>query len=158
MTDALPAGFRLSPFCDGHIPAAAEIERVCFSNPWSEESLKYLTGSGPAFGVACETDGGLLAGYCSAETAGPYAYIMNVAVLPGYRRRGLAKAMIRRITALCRERGAVVISLDVRESNAAARALYEKLGFRAEGILPRHYRNPVEAAVVMNLYPDAQNE
>ncbi len=158
MIDEAPEGFRLTPFGEGHIPAAAAIEKVCFANPWSEQSLRYLTLRGPAFGVACETRDGILAGYCSAESAGLYAYIMNVAVLPDYRRRGLATAMIGRIIGLCLERGAMVISLDVRESNAGARALYEKLGFRAEGTLPRHYRNPVEAAIVMNLYPDAENE
>jgi [ribosomal protein S18]-alanine N-acetyltransferase len=92
--------------------------------------------------------GGAVAGFLVARATAPDEWeILNVAVAPEHRRRGVAAALILGL----RGEAPGDYFLEVRESNSGARALYEKLGFRAAGKRPGYYENPPEDAVVMRL-------
>jgi len=151
MTDC-PEGFTLAELDKKRVPAVAELEKICFSEPWSEKSLEYLIGSGHTFAAVCESADGRLAGYISADCLFDEAAVLNLAVHPDFRRRGIAQALTDRLIEHAREAGIKRITLEVRPSNEAALSLYGKLGFSEYGRIPRHYRLPSEDALIMNLY------
>ena len=133
-----------------HIPEAAEIERLCFSEPWSEEALVYMCTSPVTHAVAViEKESGRLAAYGGCEYVLDEANIVNIATHPAFRRRGCASALIDELEAFLKEKDVKNVYLEVRESNNSARALYEKMGYRAVGVRKKYYRFPVEDAVVM---------
>ena len=131
-------------------PELAAIDEVCFTDPWSETSFREaLAGEGYTF-VALEENGSLI-GYAGMLTVLDTADITNVAVLPAFRRQGLAKELITALMTAAKEQGVTRIQLEVRESNTAARTLYESLGFTVDGKRKRYYRRPDEDAVLMSL-------
>ena len=133
------------------ICAAAEIEKVCFSVPWTEGMLRSeIDDSSCVYrGIF---DGEALVGYAGMRTVLDEGYINNVAVLPAYRRQGLARALL---TELEKDAAALRLSfmtLEVRESNLPARTLYASLGYVPVGLRPRYYERPAEDAVLMTKY------
>lgn len=133
------------------ICAAAEIEKVCFSVPWTEGMLRSeIDDSSCVYrGIF---DGEALVGYAGMRTVLDEGYINNVAVLPAYRRQGLARALL---TELEKDAAALRLSfmtLEVRESNLPARTLYASLGYIPVGLRPRYYERPAEDAVLMTKY------
>ena len=107
-----------------------------------------LAEGGYGTGVACVEDGKLVA-YVGMVSVLDEGEIVNVATHPDYRRRGYARAVIDEVLKLARERGVEILSLEVRESNVAARSLYESVGFAAVGIRAGFYSHPREDAVIM---------
>ena len=136
-------------FCADDCAAVAEIERLSFAEPWSEKSLELLL-KGENFGLTALCDG-QTAAYVGIVAAPPEADITNVATHPNFRRRGLAAALLTALKAEAKKRGIENIFLEVRRSNTAARALYEKLGFETVGERKGFYQNPKEDAVLMAL-------
>ena len=134
---------------EGQLSGAAELERLCFSEPWSEQALTLLLGEN-AFGVACERDGRVVA-YGGMLTVLDEGQITNIAVHPDARRQGIGRALLTEMLRLARERGLSEISLEVRASNEAAIALYERMGFAVAGRRRHFYRDPTEDALVMLL-------
>lgn len=134
--------------CDTHLDGAAELERLCFSSPWSRESLKLLTNDGIGVGFVCELDG-KIAAYGGMLIAVDEGQITNVAVHPDYRRRGLASAVLNSLMRYARSCHAESVTLEVRASNAAAIALYKKAGFSEVGRRRGFYTKPTEDAVLM---------
>ena len=130
-----------------HLPEVAELERLCFSEPWSERALELLL-TDAALGYVCEIDGRVV-GYVGMMLAYDEGQITNVAVHPDARRQGVGRALMEAVTKEARARGLVQIALEVRASNQAAILLYERDGFAIAGKRPRFYRNPVEDAFVM---------
>ena len=94
---------------------------------------------------------GKVAGYVVALDAADEGEILNLAVAEGGRRRGLGRALVEAIIAALSERGVRQVYLEVRESNAAARALYAGFGFKDVGRRKGYYRRPVEDAIVLRL-------
>ena len=92
-----------------------------------------------------------VAGYVVALDAADEGEILNLAVAEGGRRRGLGRALVEAIVAALSERGVRQVYLEVRESNAAARALYAAFGFKDVGRRQAYYRRPVEDAIVLRL-------
>lgn len=126
------------------VPAAAEVERTCLSTAWSASQLAslppeavYLTAL--AEGVLC----GIGCLYCVAGEA----ELQNLAVLPAYRRHGVAQAILAALFAEARERGCESVFLEVAAGNEAAQTLYRKNGFVPVGRRPGFYRG--EDAVLM---------
>ena len=130
-----------------HLSEVAELERLCFSEPWSESALALLL-TDAALGYVCEIDGRVV-GYVGMMLAYDEGQITNVAVHPDARRQGVGRALMEAITQDSCARGLLQIALEVRESNFAAIALYEQLGFFELGKRPNFYRKPTEAAVIM---------
>jgi ribosomal-protein-alanine N-acetyltransferase len=94
---------------------------------------------------------GRLLGFVLARTSGPEAEILDLAVLPTVRRRGIARGLLRAVREAVQRLGVEEIYLEVRESNRAAISLYEGEGYRAVGMRHRYYRNPAENALVLRV-------
>lgn len=120
-------------------------ESVCFSDPWHESALESHLAADGSLALVCELDG-VPAGYLLAMLCPPEGEIYRVAVLPDARRAGIGRLLIEEAL---RTPGVTEWFLDVRESNAAARALYAKTGFTECGIRRDYYRAPRENAILM---------
>jgi len=93
--------------------------------------------------------GDTVAGYAIAHDAADEGEILNLGVAPAHQRRGLGRLLVERLMSLLAERGVHAVYLEVRESNATARRLYQQLGFREVGRRPSYYRRPAEDAVLL---------
>jgi [ribosomal protein S18]-alanine N-acetyltransferase len=143
----------LRPAEESDIAAVAAIEKICFADPWTEDSFRRLLGGEPAiFLVAVFPPDERVRGYVIGFSIDEDAEVLNVAVEPGSRGKGLAGQMIDAVLIEMSARGVANAYLEVRESNQAARALYESKEFREIGRRERYYRRPVEDAVVMRRF------
>jgi [ribosomal protein S18]-alanine N-acetyltransferase len=124
------------------------IEQRVFADPWS--TLDFRDCVSYALFLVAE-DQGRIAGYVVALDAADEGEILNLAVAEGGRRRGLGRALVEAIVAALSERGVRQVYLEVRESNAAARALYAAFGFKDVGRRQAYYRRPVEDAIILRL-------
>ena len=133
----------------------AAIEHAVFTDPWSLAALEGTLDGTATRGLVAEVDGEV-AGYVVIQLVLDEAEIQNLAVAPGRRRQGIAKALVRRAIAESAARGAARLLLDVRESNEAARRLYAGLGFTPVARRPDYYRRPREDAIVLlrEIVPD----
>ena len=131
-----------------HVPQVAQLEGICFQDPWSERSIaSELENPLSLWLVAMEKD--RLLGYVGSQTVLDETDMMNVAVDPAARRQGVARALIQELTAQLKQRGSRKLSLEVRASNLGAICLYESLGFVRLGCRPGYYRNPREDAWIL---------
>ena len=131
-----------------HIGPIAEMEKLCFSDPWSESSIRSeLNNPLSTWLVAVEDD--QVVGYVGSQTVLGWTDMMNIAVHPNYRRRGIAEAMVNGLETALKARESQCLTLEVRVSNEAARALYAKLGFQEIGLRKNYYRHPKEDALIL---------
>ena len=130
------------------IPEVAALERQTFSVPWSENGFLTSLQSPDTLYLTARQEG-RLAGYCGLLQSFDEADIMNVAVAPELRDRGVGRRMLSELMDRGRKRGILRYTLEVRQSNAAALHLYEKLGFVSAGIRKNFYEKPTESAVIM---------
>ena len=131
-----------------HTAAVAELEKLCFADPWSERSIaSELHNALALWLVAVEDDE--VVGYIGSQTVEGETDMMNVAVHPDHRRRGIAEGLIDRLITQLKSRGSGCLTLEVRASNAPAKQLYEKLGFQQVGCRRGYYRNPREDALIL---------
>lgn len=138
----------------GHVCDIANLERLCFSAPWNEKAITETMQGESIFLVAEEN--GKTCGYIGSYYCHPEGYITNVAVMPEMRRRGIGRELIKELIVRGRELSLSFWTLEVRESNKGAIALYSSLGFQKVGRRPRFYRDPEEAAELMTYYMDTQ--
>jgi len=124
------------------------IEREVFSDPWSANDFTECVSTGVPFLVAERR--GVVAGYVVAHSAADEGEILNLGVAAAHRRHGIGRELVERALAELTARGVRTVYLEVRASNAAARRLYEALGFAEVGRRSRYYRRPVEDAVVLS--------
>ena len=124
----------LLPMTEAHLDQAAELERLCFPDPWSRA---------------------LLAQTLALDNACTLAALEGVR--PDCRRRGVASGLMEALLAWGAEQGLAFLTLEVRPSNAAAYALYRKLGFDVVGVRPNYYAHPKENALLMTHYYDKEN-
>ena len=130
------------------VPLVAGLEAVCFNDPWSERSVaSELDNQLSLWLVAME--GERLAGYVGSQTVMGETDMMNIAVDPEFRRRGVAGQLVDALVAELKTRQSHCLTLEVRASNEPARALYEKLGFQQVGLRKNYYRNPKEDALIL---------
>lgn len=126
----------------------AAIDAVCFSEPWSERSFaEALTN--PSYTFFRAEEEGKTVGYIGMTAVPEEADVTNVAVLPAFRRNGIARRLLERLLDEAETKGILCVHLEVRESNAAARGLYESFGFTVDGRRKRYYRLPTEDAILM---------
>ena len=133
---------------EGHVKAVAELEKICFSDPWSENSVASELKNKLALWLVAE-DEGRVAGYIGSQTCGDESDVMNVAVHPDFRRRGIAEALVNALVDELKAIESRCLTLEVRASNTPAISLYEKLGFGEIGRRKNYYRNPREDALIM---------
>lgn len=144
----MDARYRIRPASLADVPSLAELERVCFSDPWTaagiRETIQYETAR--AF-VAEDRD--QIVGYVMARISGEEGEILDLAVRPELRRRGIGRKLLLSVWNALGSEGVRELYLEVRESNRAAIELYRGHGFRPVGLRPRYYRNPAEDAIVL---------
>jgi [ribosomal protein S18]-alanine N-acetyltransferase len=134
-----------------HLNEIQEIENACFSLPWHRSALeKQMCADNCVFLAALDESGSVM-GYIGLMYVLDEGYISNVAVSPQYRRRGVADALIEALTERTKSFLAFV-TLEVRESNHAAKYLYTKHGFETVGKRKNYYDRPKEDALLMTLF------
>ncbi|MBR1658747.1 MAG: ribosomal protein S18-alanine N-acetyltransferase [Oscillospiraceae bacterium] len=133
---------------ESDLPRLLELERACFSVPWTEDMLRRQMAPGQNVFLAAETEG-TVAGYVGLLYVLDEGYISNVAVAPAYRRRGVGDALLGALEARAREKSLAFLTLEVRESNVPARALYAKHGYLDVGRRKNYYKKPREDAILM---------
>lgn len=136
---------------EADLSALAEIERSCFSDPWSETALALLLDD-PNVGYAVSMDGKIV-GYGGMQCVLDEGQITDIAVLPEYRRRGIAAAILETLIDHAKREGLAVLYLEVRVSNTPAVALYrDRFGFEVIGVRRNFYSHPKEDAWNMRLF------
>ena len=131
-----------------HVPQIAELEKLCFTTPWSEKSIASELKNDLAVWMVA-LDGDRVVGYIGSQTAADETDMMNVAVHPDYRRQGIAQILIELLIPELKRRCSTSLSLEVRASNEPAKQLYEKLGFVEVGRRKNYYRDPKEDALIL---------
>ena len=131
-----------------HVPQIAELERICFHDPWSENSIATELRNPLACWLVA-VDGELVVGYVGSQTVMDMSDMMNIAVHPDFRRKGIAQMLVERLVDALKARQSLSLMLEVRASNVSAQALYEKMGFQQVGLRKNYYRNPKEDALIL---------
>ena len=140
---------RIEPMTAEHLDEVAELERLCFTDPWSRNLLaETLKNDLSAYLVALD-DAGRVAGYAGLTVVLDEGYIDNIAVRPEYRRRGVAAQLLEVFLNFAQGNRLAFLTLEVRASNYAAIALYGSRGFRAVGRRKNYYEHPPEDALIM---------
>ena len=143
--------YDIVPMTSEHLDQVADIERLCFSDPWSRRMLsEHLENECAATLVAQGADGTVL-GYAGLLVVLDEGYITNVAVRPEYRRQGVASQLLDAFRRFGEGSGLSFLTLEVRASNTVARALYTKHGYAETGCRKNYYEHPKEDAIIMTL-------
>ena len=140
-----------------HVEDVLLVEQLSFADPWSRESCRYeLVENELAYYYGCFMEQRLLGfgGFWQILTEG---HITNVAVHPDFRSQGLGKLLVTHMMCYCRALGGTAMTLEVRQSNTAALALYSKFGFASVGVRP-HYYDDLENAVIMWVYFEEKDD
>lgn len=144
-----PHDLRERPMDSGDIPLLEELEQVCFpEDPWSATMFQSFLGSPVVRGTILE-EGERVVGYMVAYEVMDEAELLNIAIVPDERGRGLGRGLLGRWLDGLRARGTAKVYLDVRESNTPAIELYRSFGFEQEGRRRRYYSNGEDALEMM---------
>ena len=126
----------------------SKIEQLCFNDPWSENSIaSELNNRLSLWLVAVEDE--CVIGYVCSQTVIGETDMMNIAVHPDHRRKGIGTALILELIDALKTRGSHSLMLEVRSSNSSAISVYKNLGFLEVGRRKNYYRNPKEDALIM---------
>lgn len=136
----------IRPMTAADVPSVAALEKLCFSDPWSVSSIASELDNPLSLWLVWEEDGAAAA-YLGVQRVPPQADVMNVAVSPALRRRGIARALFAELERRLPEIDELF--LEVRASNSGAIALYRKLGFEQVGRRPNYYLDPREDALIL---------
>lgn len=131
-----------------HIGQVAELEGLCFADPWSEKSIASELEN-PLAKWLVALDGERVVGYVGSQTVMDETDMMNLAVHADHRRQGIGESLIQALVILLKENGSRQLTLEVRSSNHAARELYGKMGFTQAGLRRNYYANPKEDALIL---------
>jgi ribosomal-protein-alanine N-acetyltransferase len=149
---ALVGEWEIREMTETDLEAVLHVETASYPGPWTramflaernEKDYSYLW-------VAADASTGRIAGYVCFWLLFDELHLLNVAVDPDFRNRGVGRKLVRRMMEYGRERGARSAFLEVRVSNRPARRLYESFGFSVAGVRPRYYRAASEDALVMS--------
>jgi [ribosomal protein S18]-alanine N-acetyltransferase len=138
------------PEASATIDAIAALEAESFTNPWPRETLVWELRNSDVtrIHVLRNPEGDVIA-FCVSWVIFDELHINTIAVAAAERRKGLATVLLKQVLAEAAAEGAGKATLEVRASNGAALALYERLGFRVTGQRPRYYTNPEEDALIL---------
>lgn len=144
-----PIQYKLVPMSPDNVDEIAEIERACFSHPWTRQMLLEELDNLSASFIAAQAEDGTILGYAGLTVVLDEGYINNIAVREEYRRQGVASALLDVFVRFAQANQLAFLTLEVRASNAAAIALYEKHGFEQAGRRKHYYEDPQEDAILM---------
>lgn len=145
---ASPERVRVRDLAERDLDAILVIEQASFHDPWSADSFRSMLAQPQVIATVVERSGAV-AGYCIAWRVDDEAELTNLAVAPGLRRAGLGLALLDHLIEGIAARGGATLYLEVRESNAAAQALYRSRGFEITGRRKSYYSGPTEDALIM---------
>ena len=131
-----------------HISRIAKLETICFSDPWPDAAIRSELENPLSYWLVA-VDGDQVVGYVGSQSVMGEADIMNVAVDPAYRRKGVAKNLLVRLERDLSAKEVYSLTLEVRASNAPAITLYDTLGFVQVGRRPNYYHKPKEDALIL---------
>lgn len=150
---------RIVPMNADHLEEIERLERICFSRPWNRRMLaEELENQCAAFLVAVDGDTGAVMGYAGLLVMMDEGYITNVAVFPEYRRRGIAAKILEVYLNFAKANDLAFLTLEVRPTNEAAIALYQRFGFEEVGRRKNYYDLPKEDALILTRYFDKEAE
>lgn len=136
------------PMNINHVADVAKLEQLCFSAPWSERSItSELTNPLSLWIVAVDED--RLIGYVGSQSVMGEADMMNLAVCPEYRRKGIGRKLVEKLIVALKEKEVSCLLLEVRSENIAAIELYLQLGFVQVGRRPNYYTKPKDDALIL---------
>ncbi|MBR3767908.1 MAG: ribosomal protein S18-alanine N-acetyltransferase [Clostridia bacterium] len=135
----------------------AKIEKECFSSPWSKSQIEDEINKENAIFIVAKSDN-MLCGYVSGQLILDEFYISNIAVTNAFRGRSIATNLIETLINNLKSKNCIFATLEVRESNSAARHVYEKAGFINLGIRKNFYSSPTENACIYTLYFNKESE
>ena len=139
---------KIVPMTDAHIASVAALEAMCFSDPWSFNSVASELNNPLSLWLVAIQEEEVL-GYVGSQTVMGETDMMNVAVHPEHRRCGIARMLIEALVMALKEHESHCLTLEVRASNEPAIALYAALGFTEAGRRRNYYRNPKEDALIL---------
>jgi len=134
---------------DGDLDDVAAIERAVFKDPWSRRSFVDLVDAKNVLFLVAQSGSTTVAGYAVVLIAGGESELANLAVSRLMQKQGVGRRLVSEAVEQARSRGARLMFLEVRESNASAIGLYTDAGFEAIGRRARYYARPIEDAIVM---------
>lgn len=140
--------FALMPMELRHVEAVAAMEKLCFSDPWSENSVRSELENPLSLWLVAESDGAVI-GYVGSQSVLGESDMMNLAVSPSARRCGVGRALVVELVSRLGEQGNYQLTLEVRASNDGAQQLYQQLGFLEVGRRKNYYSNPKEDALIL---------
>ena len=140
--------YEIIPMAEDHVASVAELEQICFPDPWSENSIRSELDNHLSLWLCAVCDGKVIA-YVGSQSAAGESDIMNLAVHPDFRKQGVGENLISTLCEKVKTQEISALLLEVRVSNLPATALYEKLGFKTVGIRPNYYFHPREDARIM---------
>jgi [ribosomal protein S18]-alanine N-acetyltransferase len=144
--------FEIEPMTENDLGEIMQIERMSFRTPWSLDMFRQDLGFPIARCLSAKVPGGTakqLVGYIICWFVADEVHLINIAVREDFRNRGVATRLVEEALYLARNDRMRYCTLEVRQSNEAARGLYGRLGFEARGIRPKYYSDNNENAVIM---------
>ena len=132
------------------VGAIAMLEKVTFSDPWSEKSIYDTCEEEHSIVLVVEKDENIV-GYCIAYSVLDEAEIARIAVDKSFRRQGIGQRLLEQLVQICKEKEILHLMLEVREGNDTARAFYRANGFDIDGVRKNYYQFPTENAVLMSM-------
>lgn len=139
---------KIVPMTEEHVCAVASLEAVCFSDPWVEAAVRGELDNELSYWLVAMEDDAVI-GYIGSQTVLGEADIMNVAVSPEHRRKGIARQLLTRLQDDLSRNQVYSLTLEVRASNLPAITLYEALGYVQVGRRPNYYHKPKEDALIL---------
>ena len=131
-----------------HVAQVAALEKLCFSDPWSENSVASELNNPLSLWLVA-LDGERLAGYVGSQTVMDESDMMNLAVHPDYRCQGIGSRLVDELIKELKKKGSQRLTLEVRVSNEPAKRLYDELGFSEIAVRKRYYSHPKEDALIL---------
>jgi ribosomal-protein-alanine N-acetyltransferase len=144
-----PVSYRLVPMNMELVEQVAQIEKMNFSHPWTQEMLEEELNNMLSSFICALGENGVVLGYAGLTVVAGEGYINNIAVRQEYRKQGVASALLEVFIRFAKAQGLDFLTLELRVSNEAAKRLYMKHGFAQVGRRKDYYDDPTEDAILM---------
>lgn len=132
-----------------HLEGVMIVENLSFTIPWSKEAFIDEITKNQFANYLVAVEDGVVIGYAGMWKIFDEGHITNIAVHPEFRKYGIGSKLVTELLNLSREQGIISLTLEVRKSNLAARALYEKYSFEEAGVRKKYYTDNGEDAIIM---------
>ena len=131
--------------------SVSQIDQRCFSDAWEQKTFEelFLYETNHYIVAVSEKSDEKVCGFAGISVSIDTADVMNIAVLPEYRRGGTGRSLLRKLEEIAKRGGCIQVMLEVREGNIPARSLYEAEGYEVISIRKNYYSRPVEHGLIM---------